>query len=80
MTKKAADPFFVGYFKKVPAEIRSFALIAGAGVVGLMAVFALLLPLGTIDPGSGRYSDGLRGGSLTGVVDPLPYRAMPESW
>ncbi len=73
MTQKAADPFFVGYFKKVPPEIRSFALIAGAGLVGLLVIVAVLLPLGTIDPGSGRYADDLRGGSLTGVVDPLPY-------
>jgi len=34
---------------------------------------ALLLPLGTIDPGSGRYANDLRGGRLTGVIDPLPY-------
>ncbi len=73
MTQKAADPFFVGYFKKVPAEIRTFALLAGAGVVGLLALMALLLPLGTIDPGSGRYADDLRGGSLIGVIDLLPY-------
>jgi len=73
MKEKAADPFFVGYFKKVPPEIRNFALAAGAGVIGLLAIFALLLPLGTIDPGSGRYADDLRGGTLTGVIDLLPY-------
>ncbi len=73
MTQKVADPFFVGYFKKVPSEIRNFALLAGVGVVSWLAMMALLLPLGTIDPGSGRYADDLRGGTLTGVIDKLPY-------
>lgn len=73
MMQKGADPFFVGYFKKVPSEIRDFALKTGAGVVGFLAIAALLLPLGTIYPGSGRYADDLRGGTLTGVIDPLPY-------
>ena len=73
MTKTPSDPFFVGYFKKVPTEIRDFALLAGSGIVGLLCALALLLPLGTIDPGSGRYADDLRGGALTGVIDPLPY-------
>lgn len=73
MTQKAADPFFVGYFKKVPSEIRDFASMTGAGFVSLLAIIALLLPLGTIDPGSGRYANDLQGGTLTGVIDPLPY-------
>lgn len=73
MTQKTADPFFVGYFKTVPPDIRDFALSAGAGVVGLLALLALLLPLATVDPGSGRYADDLRGGTLTGTIDPLPY-------
>lgn len=67
------DPFFVGYFKKVPASIRDFALGAGAVVVALLALMALLLPLGTIDPGTGRYADDLRGGSLIGVLETAPY-------
>lgn len=67
------DPFFVGYFKKVPASIRDFALGAGALVVAGLAVLALLLPLGTIDPGTGRYANDLRGGSLTGVLETAPY-------
>ena len=66
MTQVPGDPFFVGYFKKVPPGIRDFALLAGVCVVGLLAVLALLLPLGTGDPGSGRYANDLRGGTLIG--------------
>jgi hypothetical protein len=73
MTSGPPDPFFVGYFKKVPPTIRDFALLAGLAVVGLLGLLALLIPLGTIDPGSGRYANDLRGGTLTGVIDPLPY-------
>lgn len=73
MTPKPADPFFVGYFKKVPQEIKRFALAAGAAMVVLLALSALALPLATPDPGAGRYSDDLRGGALAGVVDLLPY-------
>ncbi len=73
MTQPPTDPFFVGYFKKVPPGIRDFALLTGSGIVGLLCVMALLLPLGTIDPGSGRYANDLRGGTLTGMIDPLPY-------
>ena len=73
MIQKAADPFFVGYFKKVPPSIRNFALWAGGGIILFLATVALLLPLGTIDPGSGQYADDLQGGALDGVVDPLPY-------
>ncbi len=68
-----ADPFFVGYFKKTPPAIRDFALGAGAVVVAGLALLALLLPLGTIDPGTGRYANDLRGGSLTGVLETAPY-------
>jgi hypothetical protein len=67
------DPFFVGYFKKVPSDIRNLALGTGAAIVAFLALMALLLPLGTIDPGSGRYADDLRGGKLTGIIEPLPY-------
>jgi hypothetical protein len=67
------DPFFVGYFRKVPAPILEFALLAGSGIVSLLALLALLLPLGTIDPGSGSYANDLQGGTLGGVIDPLPY-------
>jgi hypothetical protein len=67
------DPFFVGYFKKVPPDIRNLALGAGAAVIAFLALMALLLPLGTIDPGSGRYANDLRGGKLMGIIEPLPY-------
>ena len=73
MTLKPSDPFFVGYFQKVPPQIRSFVLGAGVVLVGLLAILALMLPLGAADPGPGRYADDLRGGSLMGVIDPLPY-------
>lgn len=73
MTPRNADPFFVGYFSKTPPRIRNFALLAGVTIIGFLATMALLLPLGTIDPGPGRYADDLRGGTLPGVIDPLPY-------
>lgn len=73
MTPKPADPFFVGYFKKVPPVIGRFALWAGAAMVGILMAQALILPLSTADPGSGRYVNDLQGGRLTGVIDPLPY-------
>lgn len=72
-TKPPADPFFVGYFKKVPAVIWKFALTAGVALLGFLLAQAVLLPLGAADPGPGRYANDLRGGTLTGVIDPLPY-------
>ncbi len=73
MTPKSADPFFVGFFKKVPRSIAVFALTAGAAMAGVMVAAALVLPAGMSDPGSGRYADDLKGGLLRGVIDPLPY-------
>jgi hypothetical protein len=73
MTPKQVDPFFVGYFRKVPPQIGNFALAAAAVIVALVAVMALIVPLGAVDTGPGRYADDLRGGALTGVIDPLPY-------
>ncbi|OYW62481.1 MAG: hypothetical protein B7Z10_01695 [Rhodobacterales bacterium 32-66-7] len=73
MSAKPKDPFFVGYFKKVPPTLRAFALQTGAAVVGLLVVLAFLGPMGTIDPGAGRYANDLRGGTLTGVIEDLPY-------
>jgi hypothetical protein len=79
MTPKKTDPFFVGYFKKVAPNIKVFALTAGAAITGFLAVMAVLLPLGAADPGSGRYANDLQGGSLTGVIDPLPYPILRVS-
>lgn len=73
MTPKPADPFFVGFFKKVPPAIAMVALSAGGAMVGVLAAAALALPFGMADPGSGRYVNDLKGGVLTGVIDPLPY-------
>lgn len=65
--------FFVGYFKKVPPAVARFALIAGFGFVGVMLGAALALALSTTDPGSGRYEGLAAPGSVTGVVELLPY-------
>lgn len=73
MTAKPADPFFVGYFKKMPENIKKFALSIGGGFVLVLVVLAVVIPLGAVDTGPGRYADDLRGGVLTGVIDPLPY-------
>jgi len=73
MTPKQPDPFFVGYFRKVPQSISAFALTAGCLLVLTLLAAAVALPLGAADPGSGRYANDLRNGVLTGVIDPLPY-------
>jgi hypothetical protein len=73
MTPTPADPFFVGYFKKVPRVIARFALWAGAAMAGALIAQAVILPLATADPGSGRYANDLQGGTLVGMIDPLPY-------
>lgn len=79
MTGKLSDPFFVGFFKKVPREIAVFALSTGAAMVTGLILAALVLPAGMSDPGSGRYSDDLKGGVLSGVIDPLPYPILRVS-
>jgi hypothetical protein len=71
--KPGPDPFFVGFFKKVPRSIAVVALSAGGAMVGVLLAAALALPAGMADPGSGRYANDLQGGVLTGVVEPLPY-------
>jgi hypothetical protein len=73
MTAKPSDPFFVGYFKKVPPQISRFSLAAGAFILAFLLVMAVVVPLGAGDPGPGRYADDLRGGQLTGIIDPQPY-------
>ncbi len=73
MTQKPADPFFVGYFQKVATPIRNFALVTGVLMLCFLVAMAVMLPMGAADPGPGRYADDLRGGQLTGVIDPLPY-------
>jgi hypothetical protein len=73
MTPRPSDPFFVGYFQKVAPPIRNFALAAGGVMFAFLVAMALMLPMGAADPGPGRYADDLRGGQLTGRIDPLPY-------
>jgi hypothetical protein len=73
------DPFFVGYFRKVAPEIMRFSLAIGVTMVLLLAVMAMLLPLGAADPGSGRYDTDLREGDLSGVIEPLPYPILRVS-
>jgi len=34
MKPASSDPFFVGYFKKVPVAVRNFALLTGIAIVG----------------------------------------------
>lgn len=71
--KTGPDPFFVGFFRKVPRGIAVVALSAGGAMVGVLLAVALALPLGMADPGSGRYANDLKGGVLTGVIEPLRY-------
>ena len=73
MTAKPNDPFFVGYFKKVPKPIAALAMAAAAAITGILIAEALILPLGAGDPGAGRYANDLQGARLDGVIDRRPY-------
>lgn len=73
MLKPPERGFFVGYFKKVPADVR--ALMIGFIVFFLtgMASASVLLALNTDSPGAGSYADELHGERLTGTLDIRPY-------
>ncbi len=73
MTPKPADPFFVGYGKKIPRPIAMVSLTAALTMLGILFAQALILPLSAADGGPGGYANDLRGGTLTGAIDPLPY-------
>ena len=70
MTK---DPgFFVGYFSKVPPAYGRFNLAAGAGLVVLFAVLALLLGRGTDIAGQGQVFSGSEV-TMSGTIRLTPY-------
>ena len=64
--------FFVGYFKKVPQPVKTFAL----GFAAIFLVICLLAPaalvFGPEHPGDGGYED-LTEGRIVGVVEARPY-------
>lgn len=73
MLEPVKNGFFVGYFKKVPADIKR--LMIGFIVFFLtgMASASLLMTLTAESPGSGRFADELRGERLVGAIEVEPY-------
>nr|WP_316654741.1 hypothetical protein [uncultured Gellertiella sp.] len=68
--------FFVGYFKKVPADVRRFVLAFAAFFVTAFVAGALLLALDTPSPGSGGFDPAESGRVLAGVVEAAPYPVL----
>ncbi len=73
MTPKPTDPFFVGYGRIIPRSVAMVALTAALTMTGILFAQALMLPLSAADGGPGGYANDLKGGTLTGVIDALPY-------
>lgn len=73
MLKPVERGFFVGYFKKVPTDVR--VLMIGFIVFFLagMASTSALLSLNTESPGAGSYADELSGEHLIGIMEVKPY-------
>jgi hypothetical protein len=73
MLKPAERGFFVGYFKKVPADVRMLMIGIIVFFVAGMASASVLLSLNTESPGAGSYTDELHGEHLTGTMEVMPY-------
>jgi hypothetical protein len=73
MLRPAERGFFVGYFKKMPTDVkalmRGFIIFFVAG----MASAGVLLALNSESPGAGNYADELQGGHLVGTMEVRPY-------
>ncbi len=68
--------FFVGYYKKVPADIRKVMLVFIVFFLTAMSAASVTLVLDTDHPGSGSFAGPPAEGSLTGVVDLQPYPVL----
>ncbi len=68
------DDFFVGYLP-VPARVRRFCLLTGAGILLGLAACAGFVALRHTDPGTGTWSyrDGLPPSEITGLYRASPY-------
>ena len=73
MLKPAERGFFVGYFKKVPADIKALLIGFVVFFIAGMASASVLLSLNTESPGAGSYADELHGEHLTGTMEVKPY-------
>ena len=76
MLKSPERGFFIGYFKKVPADIRKLMLVFIITFVGTFAAAAFVLALDTDSPGSGSFAGPSPEGDLTGTIDLLPYPVL----
>jgi len=73
MLKPAERGFFVGYFKKVPADVKALMIGFVVFFIAGMASASVLLSLNTESPGAGSYADELHGEHLTGTMEVKPY-------
>jgi hypothetical protein len=73
MLKPAERGFFVGYFKKVPADVRALMIGFIVFFLGGLASASVLLSLSTESPGAGSYADELHGEHLIGTMEINPY-------
>lgn len=73
MLKPAERGFFVGYFKKVPADVRALMIGFIVFFVAGMASASVFLSLSTESPGAGSYADELHGEHLIGTMEVKPY-------
>ncbi len=76
MLKPAERGFFVGYYKKVPADIRKMMLAFIVFFFSAVAAASVTLVLDTDHPGSGSFAGQPDGGSLTGVIELQPYPVL----
>ncbi len=64
------DPFFVGYFNKVPASIALFSVAVGAGLIGAFTAIGFLLAANSDQPDGAAYAPDT---AVTGVYQAQPY-------
>jgi len=73
MLKQAERGFFVGYFTKVPPDVKATMIGAIVFLVAGLASASMMLSINTDSPGSGSYADELSGGHVTGTMETHPY-------
>jgi hypothetical protein len=73
MLKPAERSFFVGYFKKVPTDVRALMIGLIVFFVTGMASASVLLSISSDSPGTGSYADELHGEHLIGTMEVKPY-------
>ncbi|OEC93404.1 hypothetical protein A9Z06_09570 [Rhizobium sp. YK2] len=76
MLKPAERGFFVGYFKKVPADVRALMIGFIVFFLGGMASASVFLSINTESPGAGSYADELHGEHLIGMMETSPYPVL----